>query len=508
MANMIDLLWNYKRITNKNPNMSHLYIFYLTILFFSSILGPSTVLLALESAITSVFEISHWLAHLVTYGPTVLFIIICLKASPNTQLNFAMVLSATYALLMMTVFVGTLVSIASEGWYTPSGIFFYILVGTYFIAGLLHPYGLGDLVLGVIYFICIPAGYLLLIIYALCNLGNISWGTRENKTADLENAENRKEGNEKDTGNELVLVTNQVITDTIKHVRTYNERSKSCWWAFCCVFRLINTMIIQKNLHSAQSLLKNSNDRGEKFTAQTNPGKETDLQSNDDTKTECKNTEERQLDSSEKEVWDHIISDYLTPRQSNKEYLNNSFKQIMTDLRNKVAFGFLFLNALWLTIMTAMNEAKYTINIKLPTTTPIIIEPLGFVFLLVFSLILVLQFIGMLMHRYETMLHILSITSWDSNSQSTTESTSNPRSTTESTSNTQSRALVVTIIRMVRHMITKFISMVRHMPTNSDSNLQSTIELDLNTRRTEEYDGSFFPYYAANEEEDLLLNGI
>lgn len=99
----------------------------------------------------------------------------------------------------------------------------------------------------------------------------------------------------------------------------------------------------------------------------------------------------------------------------------------MTDLRNKVVFGFLFLNALWLTIMTAMNEAKYTINIQIPATTPIIIEPLGFVFLLVFSLILVLQFIGMMMHRYETMLHILSITRWDSNPQSTTESTSNTR---------------------------------------------------------------------------------
>lgn len=148
MANMRDLLWNYKRIIKKNKNISHLYIFYLTILFLSSILGPSTILLVLESAITSVFEISYWLAHLITYGPTVFFIIICLKANPNTQLKFAMVLSAMYALLMMTVFVGTFVSIASEGWYTPSEMFFYILVGTYIFAGLMHPYGLGDLVFG------------------------------------------------------------------------------------------------------------------------------------------------------------------------------------------------------------------------------------------------------------------------------------------------------------------------------------------------------------------------
>lgn len=431
MANMRDLLWNYKRIIKDNENMSLLYIFYLTILFLSSILGPSTVLLALESAITSVFEVSHWLAHLITYGPTVFFIIICLKANTNTQLNFAMVLSAMYALLMMTVLVGTIVSIASEGWYTPSGMFFYILVGTYIIAGLLHPYALGDLVLGVIYFICIPAGYLLLIIYALCNLGNISWGTRENKTADLENnANNQNKEDEKDTGIELEIVTNEVIKDTINHVMTYNKKTRSCWGSFCFVFRWINTIIIQETLHSAQRLLQNLNKRSKDLTAQTNSCKKNDLKSSDGTSTECENTEERQLDLSEKECWDYIISNYLKPSKYDR---NNSKKSMikMTNLRNKVLFGFLFINALWLTIMTAMNEAKYTINIKLPTTTPIIIEPLGFVFLLVFSLILALQFIGMVMHRYETMLHILSITIWDQNSQSTAESASHTQSRTQ-----------------------------------------------------------------------------
>lgn len=272
--------------------------------------------------------------------------------------------------------------------------------------------------MGVIYFICIPAGYLILIIYALCNLDKNLWGTRENKTADLEsNEENKEKEDEIDIGSELEIVTNKVITDTINHVRTYNKKATSCWGTFCFVFRWINTIIIQKTLHSAQSLLqKNSNDRDEKIVTQTNSCKETGLNSNDDKKTEYKNSKERALDLSERKVWEHIISNFLKPNQKNKEESKK-----MTDLRKKVVFGFLFLNALWLTIMTAMNEAKYTINIRIPTTTPgpIIIEPLGFVFLLVFSLILALQFIGMVMHRYKTMLHILSNTSWDSNQKRT-----------------------------------------------------------------------------------------
>lgn len=140
--------------------------------------------------------------------------------------------------------------------------------------------------MGVIYFICIPAGYLILIIYALCNLDKNLWGTRENKTADLEsNEENKEKEDEIDIGSELEIVTNKVITDTINHVRTYNKKATSCWGTFCFVFRWINTIIIQKTLHSAQSLLqKNSNDRDEKIVTQTNSCKETGLNSNDDKK--------------------------------------------------------------------------------------------------------------------------------------------------------------------------------------------------------------------------------
>ncbi|KAK3089453.1 hypothetical protein FSP39_003735 [Pinctada imbricata] len=122
MANIWDLLASHSRTTKKNTNISYFYIIYQMVLFFSSILGPSTVLLAMNSAINSVFSIPTWLGYCLVYVPVILFIVACLKLKSNTQLNIAMVLSAVYALLMMAVFVGTLVSIASEGWYTPTGM--------------------------------------------------------------------------------------------------------------------------------------------------------------------------------------------------------------------------------------------------------------------------------------------------------------------------------------------------------------------------------------------------
>lgn len=37
----------------------------------------------------------------------------------------------------------------------------------------------GMIIYGLIYFICIPSGYLLLTIYSLVNMHIVSWGTRE-----------------------------------------------------------------------------------------------------------------------------------------------------------------------------------------------------------------------------------------------------------------------------------------------------------------------------------------
>lgn len=424
MANIMDLLQSYARTTKVNPNISYFYVFYQIILFLSSVLGPSTVLLALESAIGSVFGVAPWLAYLLIYGPTVLFIIICLKAKTDTQLNWAMVLSAIYALLMMAVFVGTLVSIASEGWYTPTGMFFYILVGTFIIAGLLHPHEFGDLLWGVLYFICIPAGYLFLIIYAICNLNNVSWGTRENKTAVLEHSgPDRKKTKKKETEDEIDFVTTEMISGMIKQVKKSNLAGASCSEAFFSIFRWMNNLVILKSLESVQNIFDKTKDEVEVdetvgknslFKSRRMKTPKSKENSFDDRSWATENVLQSKpsvLEPLEDKFWKGLIHHYLYPLESDKKKEEND-KEMLAELRNKVAFGFFFLNALWLATMTAMNEAKHIINITIsqPSGPPIIIEPLGFVFLVVFTILLLLQFIGMLMHRHETLLHILSIT--------------------------------------------------------------------------------------------------
>ena len=52
---------------------------------------------------------------------------------------------------------------------------------SFILAGLIHPQEFYCLPYGVIYYITIPAMYLLLVIFSIFNLHDVSWGTREVK---------------------------------------------------------------------------------------------------------------------------------------------------------------------------------------------------------------------------------------------------------------------------------------------------------------------------------------
>ena len=66
------------------------------------------------------------------------------------------------------------------------------LTGMFFTAAILHPSEAFCLIHGVWYILCLPAGYIFLFVYSLCNYSQ-SWGTREAKSA----ADGSKDGKTK-----------------------------------------------------------------------------------------------------------------------------------------------------------------------------------------------------------------------------------------------------------------------------------------------------------------------
>jgi chitin synthase len=83
------------------------------------------------------------------------------------------------AVVQIVVLVGIMRQIADDGLCHPNTWMLIFMVGTFLIAGLMHPQEVFNLLHGVLYFLAIPTMYLLLIIYAICNLNVVSWGTRE-----------------------------------------------------------------------------------------------------------------------------------------------------------------------------------------------------------------------------------------------------------------------------------------------------------------------------------------
>lgn len=97
----------------------------------------------------------------------------------NFQLFVANIITCVYAMVMMLVLIGIVLQIVEDGWTAPSSIFTVATFGIFFVTAALHPQEIICLLYITIYYITIPSMYMLLIIYSLCNLNNVSWGTRE-----------------------------------------------------------------------------------------------------------------------------------------------------------------------------------------------------------------------------------------------------------------------------------------------------------------------------------------
>uniref|UniRef100_A0A4W6FPB9 chitin synthase n=1 Tax=Lates calcarifer TaxID=8187 RepID=A0A4W6FPB9_LATCA len=180
MANTVDLLGSSTLITHRNPSMSKPYMLYQLFSMASSILAPSTVILMIAGSLTVLLDIHPNAALVMAVIPPAIFLGVSFKIKSDTQIVIAAVMSILYAFLMMIaalVIIGNMVK--DQTILTPSSIFLITLAVFYLITALLHPQEVGLVIYGLLYILCIPSAYLLLAIYSMVNMNNVSWGTRE-----------------------------------------------------------------------------------------------------------------------------------------------------------------------------------------------------------------------------------------------------------------------------------------------------------------------------------------
>lgn len=179
IANIFDLLSDYKNVVKVNADISIFYVAYQIMMMVGTILGPGTIFLMLVGAFTAAFKISNWDSFLLNLVPILGFMLICFSLKSDIQLFVAQVLSAVYALVMMAVMVGIMLQVSEDGPLAPTSLSIFMVGGSFILSAIVHPQEFWCLPYGVIYYITIPAMYLLLVIYSIFNLNVVSWGTRE-----------------------------------------------------------------------------------------------------------------------------------------------------------------------------------------------------------------------------------------------------------------------------------------------------------------------------------------
>lgn len=66
---------------------------------------------------------------------------------------------------------------------TPSSVFVIAVATLYLFTALMHPQEASLVIYGLLYIVSIPSAYMLLAIYSMVNMDNVSWGTRETTAA-------------------------------------------------------------------------------------------------------------------------------------------------------------------------------------------------------------------------------------------------------------------------------------------------------------------------------------
>ncbi|XP_045915056.1 chitin synthase chs-2-like [Micropterus dolomieu] len=407
MANIVDLLGSGTLISKRNPSMSKPYMFYQLFSLACSILAPSTVILMIAGSLSVLLDMDQNAALVVAVIPPAIFLGISFKIKSDTQIVIAAVMSILYAFLMMIATIILIVNIVKdETIVTPSSIFILTLVCTYFIAALMHPQEVGLVFFGLLYIICIPSAYLLLAIYSMVNMNNVSWGTRETVTAKPAATPPQTQAQK----------AKSIFTRLFTWVKCCG---KPCWKSsaeepIVSQEKLTvetrepeqqpqNTIVEDFQSHDAKQRQEAFTHRHQCWVRQLQSLSK-DMRLREDT-----------LDKDEEQFFRELIIKYLKPLSDSKKKQKKMADELK-ELRNKITFVFFICNAFWLTATVVLQLLGSTVFIQVPkidinlqyTGQYIYIDPLGFMFILSFALLVIIQFFAMLYHRMYTLIHYVA----------------------------------------------------------------------------------------------------
>nr|XP_012141900.1 PREDICTED: uncharacterized protein LOC100879229 [Megachile rotundata] len=460
MANTFDLLNSSKETRKVNDNISWLYIVYQWILTGSTIIGPSFIYLMMSGAFVTSFQIDNWSSFWYNLIPIIIFMIVCFYFNVRVQLIVAEIITVIYGLVMIIVLVGIMLQIAADGFLAPNALLFFIVISQFVMAAFLHPKEISCLSSAIIYYITVPSMYMLLIIFAIFNLHNITWGTRESKVqqkiSQEQNMKNKSQSNENNTNtdNESQFSLAKLFKCNFWTCKNSEKEEKY----LTAIYNSLNEMNIR--LEQIESNYKHSSiteeSTKEKNYDESKPSSEkSDVTEDSDTTQEYDSDISEQthyirhqkhlnylvnpywiqderlkggkvdfLPNLEEEFWKQLIQKYLYPIEKDEEKQKEIEKGLI-DIRNKCLIKFFMINTLFVVAIFLLQLNKNILYFQWPFAieynityvedyevhidkTYMHLEPIGCLFIIAFIFILLIQFLAMLAHRINTFSHILA----------------------------------------------------------------------------------------------------
>lgn len=461
IANIYDLLKDYKNVVSVNESISIWYIVYQLVMLISSILGPGTIFLMIVGAISISFNIDTTWSLLIVTFPVAFFCIVCLTTNQQKQLVVAQVVGALFAMLMTAVIVGTSLQIQKDGILSPHSIFLFSVIASFMTAAVLHPLEFTCIIPGILYFLAIPCMYMLLPIYSICNLNTVSWGTREDPRKDEKNDLAKKQkGRATDISDvaagentladgcsrllcclpnnrvePMTIVINEKLNEITKKLERLERKQQPALGRRASILSSTGGTMPADKCSEAdedeQAEIEDALEMSNQSHAAKRNQKWKQAQSeawlNDKT---LKRAERESIEPEEEFFWNDVIEKYLSPLTMDSKEMER-IRAGLLDLRNRVTAGFFMLNIVFIIVVLVLQLQKDCLHIEWPLgpkfnhtvrpcngdskeevwkMTRLQLEPIGLVFLLFFMSILVIQFLAMLCHRFGTLAHIIAST--------------------------------------------------------------------------------------------------
>jgi len=191
LANLYHVLGISPVIVRGNSSVSFLFIFYVAATFASSIFGPATIILVVIGAISLAFQWNGAIVYIIGIGIPGWFVMTLYlfnidmgkdtgraKAKKlDMQIDTAFAICIIYVIIMTAVSVGIAIQTVADP-VGPDSIFLFTIAGIFVITAVAH----GEVKLlcyGLVYLLLLPTMYMILVIFAIANLHDQSWGTRE-----------------------------------------------------------------------------------------------------------------------------------------------------------------------------------------------------------------------------------------------------------------------------------------------------------------------------------------